>query len=183
MAKKGIDLHFALNISARQLLHSDIVDTVYKAITVAGCDPHNLELEITESVVMTDVKLAFDKLIKLEALGVKIAIDDFGTGYSSLAYLSRFPIHILKVDREFVQDLPMNKDSVTITRSIIELAHNLSMIVVAEGVENEDQIKFLTSIGVEEFQGYYFGKPMPIDEFELKFITDSTSVESILDES
>ncbi|MGF1876575.1 EAL domain-containing protein [Photobacterium frigidiphilum] len=179
----GLDLHFALNISARQLLHSDIVDTVYKAVTMSGCNPHYLELEITESVVMADVKLAFDKLIKLEALGVKIAIDDFGTGYSSLAYLSRFPIHILKVDREFVQDLPMNKDSVTITRSIIELAHNLSMLVVAEGVENEDQIKFLTNIGVEEFQGYYFGKPMPIDEFELKFITDSRNTESILDET
>jgi len=179
----GLDLHFALNISARQLLHSDIVDTVYKAITMSGCNPHYLELEITESVVMADVKLAFDKLIKLEALGVKIAIDDFGTGYSSLAYLSRFPIHILKVDREFVQDLPMNKDSVTITRSIIELAHNLSMLVVAEGVENEDQIKFLTGIGVEEFQGYYFGKPMPTDEFELKFTSNSTNAESILDES
>ncbi|OAN17677.1 diguanylate phosphodiesterase [Photobacterium jeanii] len=163
---QGHFINYALNISARQLLNSNIVETMHKAITVTGCDPQYLEIEITESVVMSDVKTAFDKLVKLQALGVRIAIDDFGTGYSSLAYLTRFPIHILKVDREFVKELPMNKDSITITRSIIELAHNLHLNVVAEGVENIDQIKFLETIGVEEFQGYYFGKPMPLEEFE-----------------
>jgi len=119
---------------------------------------------------MSDVKVALDKLMRLEALGVKIAIDDFGTGYSSLAYLSRFPIHILKVDREFVKDLPRNKDNITITRSIVELAHNLNMLVVAEGVETEAQEKFLASLGVEEFQGYYFGRPMPLKEFERQYL-------------
>ncbi|KMV30782.1 diguanylate phosphodiesterase [Photobacterium swingsii] len=163
---QGYYFNYALNISARQLLNSNIVDTMHKAITESGCDPHYLEIEITESVVMSDVRAAFDKLVKLQALGVRIAIDDFGTGYSSLAYLSRFPIHILKVDREFVKELPMNKDSITITRSIIELAHNLNIDVVAEGVENIDQVKFLETIGVEEFQGFYFGKPMPLADFE-----------------
>ncbi|MGF1835899.1 EAL domain-containing protein [Photobacterium sanguinicancri] len=162
----GHYFNYALNISARQLLNSNIVDTMHKAITESGCDPHYLEIEITESVVMSDVRSAFDKLVKLQALGLRIAIDDFGTGYSSLAYLSRFPIHILKVDREFVKELPMNKDSITITRSIIELAHNLNIEVVAEGVENIDQVKFLETIGVEEFQGFYFGKPMPLADFE-----------------
>ncbi len=164
-------LHFALNISARQLLYSNIVETVSKAIEETGCDPQYLELEITESVIMADVKTALNKLMGLEALGVKIAIDDFGTGYSSLAYLSRFPIHILKVDREFVKDLPKNKDNITITRSIVELAHNLDMVVVAEGVETEAQEQFLASIGVEEFQGFYFGAPMPLEEFERQYLT------------
>jgi len=164
-------LHFALNISARQLLYSNIVETVSKAIEETGCDPQYLELEITESVIMADVKTALNKLMGLEALGVKIAIDDFGTGYSSLAYLSRFPVHILKVDREFVKDLPKNKDNITITRSIVELAHNLDMVVVAEGVETEAQEQFLASIGVEEFQGFYFGAPMPLEEFERQYLT------------
>ncbi|MCW8327712.1 EAL domain-containing protein [Photobacterium sp. SDRW27] len=172
----NFNLHFALNISARQLLNSNIVETVQKAISETGCDPQSLELEITESVIMSDVKIALDKLIKLEALGVKIAIDDFGTGYSSLAYLSRFPIHILKVDREFVKDLPRNKDNITITRSIVELAHNLNMRVVAEGVETEAQEKFLASLGVEEFQGYYFGRPMPQKEFELQYLSSPEDI-------
>ncbi|WP_240478255.1 putative bifunctional diguanylate cyclase/phosphodiesterase [Photobacterium aquae] len=165
----NIFLYFALNISARQLLNSHIVETVQNAITESGCDPNYLELEITESVLMSDVKNALDKLIKLEAIGVKIAIDDFGTGYSSLAYLNRFPIHILKVDREFVKDLPWSNDNITITRSIIELAHNLNMRVVAEGVENEGQADFLASVGVEEFQGYYFGRPMSVPEFDAMY--------------
>lgn len=169
--KKNYQLHFALNISARQLLNSNIVETVSQAIEDTGCDPQYLELEITESVIMADVTTALDKLMGLEALGVKIAIDDFGTGYSSLAYLSRFPVHILKVDREFVKDLPKNKDNITITRSIVELAHNLNMEVVAEGVETEAQEQFLASIGVEEFQGFYFGPPMPLEEFERQYLS------------
>lgn len=168
----GIYLNFAINISAQQLLGSDIVEAIDKAIIQSGCDPKYLEIEITESVIMSDVNTALDKLIKLEALGVQIAIDDFGTGYSSLAYLSRFPIHILKIDREFIKDLPWNKDNIAITRSIVELAHNLKMRVVAEGVENQSQRDFLASIGVEEFQGFFFGRPEPVSDFELHFLQD-----------
>ncbi|WEM41142.1 EAL domain-containing protein [Photobacterium sp. DA100] len=167
---KGIYLNFAINISAQQLLGSNIVETIDKAIIQAGCDPRYLEIEITETVIMSDVNTALDKLIKLEALGVKIAIDDFGTGYSSLAYLSRFPIHILKIDREFIKDLPWNKDNIAITRSIVELAHNLNMRVVAEGVETQSQRDFLVSIGVEEFQGFLFGRPQPVEEFEQHYL-------------
>ncbi|MBD8513891.1 EAL domain-containing protein [Photobacterium sp. WH24] len=167
---QGHWLHFALNISARQLLNSDIVSTVSKAIQNSQCDPSFLELEITESVVMSDVKLALNKLRQINALGVRIAIDDFGTGYSSLAYLSRFPIQILKVDREFVRDLPLNKESVTITNAIVELAHNLNISVVAEGVETKGQADFLASIGVEEFQGFLYCKPLPLSDFETRFL-------------
>ncbi|MGF1687060.1 EAL domain-containing protein [Photobacterium japonica] len=168
--RKGLYLNFALNLSARQLLNSGIVDAVQQAISASGCNPSYLELEITESVIMTDVETALDKLIKLEALGIKIAIDDFGTGYSSLAYLSRFPTHILKIDREFVKDLPWNKDNIAITRSIVELAHNLNMRVVAEGVEYDTQEQFLSDIGVEEFQGFLFGRPVPIPHFEKLYL-------------
>lgn len=175
--ENGVYINFALNISARQLLNSNLVETVQQAIEDFQCDPNFLELEITESVIMSDVTTALDRLVKLEALGVKIAVDDFGTGYSSLAYLSRFPIHILKVDREFIKELPWNQDNVTITRSIVELAHNLNMRVVAEGVETDPQQRFLASIGVEEFQGYYFGHPVPVNTFENKYITqDNESV-------
>ncbi|MGR5140587.1 EAL domain-containing protein [Photobacterium sp. DNB23_23_1] len=170
-----IYLNFAINISAQQLLSSNIVETIDKAIIQSGCDPQYLEVEITETVIMSDVDTALDKLIKLEALGVKIAIDDFGTGYSSLAYLSRFPIHILKIDREFIKDLPWNKDNIAITRSIVELAHNLDMQVVAEGVETQAQCDFLTSIGVEEFQGYFFGRPQPVNEFEQHYLHTNES--------
>ena len=173
---EGIFLNFAINISAQQLLGSNIVETVNKAIIKSGCDPRYLEIEITETVIMSDVNTALDKLIKLEALGVLIAIDDFGTGYSSLAYLSRFPIHILKIDREFIKDLPWNKDNIAITRSIVELAHNLNMRVVAEGVETQSQRDFLTSIGVEEFQGYLFGRPQPVKEFEQHFLREDKSI-------
>ncbi|MGF1723748.1 EAL domain-containing protein [Photobacterium nomapromontoriensis] len=173
---RGIYLNYALNISARQLLNSNLVESVQKAILESGCNPTYLELEITESVIMSDVKTALDKLMRLESLGVKIAVDDFGTGYSSLAYLSRFPIHILKVDREFVKDLPWNKDNITITRSIVELAHNLKMRVVAEGVETDSQEAFLSSIGVEEFQGFFFGRPMPIKTFEQQYLNVSPEI-------
>ncbi|QUJ68707.1 EAL domain-containing protein [Photobacterium sp. GJ3] len=168
---QGHWLHFALNISARQLLNSDIVSTIQRAIQSNRCDPSYLELEITESVLMSDVKQALSKLRQLNALGVRIAIDDFGTGYSSLAYLSRFPIQILKVDREFVRDLPINRESVTITNAIVELAHNLNIRVVAEGVENQGQADFLASIGVEEFQGFLYCQPLPVAQFETEFLT------------
>ncbi|PSW21283.1 bifunctional diguanylate cyclase/phosphodiesterase [Photobacterium sanctipauli] len=171
---KGIYLNFAINISARQLLNSSLVETTQKAIIETGCDPKHLEFEITETVLMSDVETALDRLVKLESLGIKIAVDDFGTGYSSLAYLSRFPIHILKVDREFVKDLPWHKDNITITRSIVELAHNLNMHVVAEGVESESQETFLASLGVEEFQGYYFSKPLPIEAFNKQYLNENT---------
>ncbi len=123
---------------------------------------------------MCDVQFALTQLQELRDLGIKIAIDDFGTGYSSLAYLSRFPINILKVDREFIKELPFNKDSITICRSIIELAHNLNLTIVAEGVENQDQLEFLESLGVEELQGYHFDKPLPLASFEDKYLMEET---------
>jgi len=110
--EQGLQLHLALNLSAKQLQDSDIVETFERNIILTGCDPSLLQVELTESILMTDVKLALDTLTRLQTLGIKIAIDDFGTGYSSLAYLHTFPIHILKVDRSFVKDLPFCADSI-----------------------------------------------------------------------
>ncbi|WP_331254250.1 bifunctional diguanylate cyclase/phosphodiesterase [Photobacterium damselae] len=170
---KGLQIHLALNLSAKQLQDSDIVETFERNIILTGCDPSLLQVELTESMLMTDVKLALDTLTRLQTLGVKIAIDDFGTGYSSLAYLHKFPIHILKVDRSFVTDLPFCVDSITISKAIVELAHSLNLQVVAEGVEDKHQAAFLNSINVDELQGFYFGKPMPIQDFETHFLCNS----------
>ncbi|HIF9083086.1 TPA: sensor domain-containing protein [Photobacterium damselae] len=170
---KGLQIHLALNLSAKQLQDSDIVETFERNIILTGCDPSLLQVELTESMLMTDVKLALDTLTRLQTLGVKIAIDDFGTGYSSLAYLHKFPIHILKVDRSFVTDLPFCADSITISKAIVELAHSLNLQVVAEGVEDKHQAAFLNSINVDELQGFYFGKPMPIQDFETHFLCNS----------
>lgn len=168
--QQGLNISMAINISAQQLLESNLTAILKQAIKKADCDPAYLELEITESVLMTDIELAYQKLIALKTLGVKIAIDDFGTGYSSLAYLSRFPINILKIDREFVKALPYNKDSITIIEAIINLAHNLDLTIVAEGVENREQVIALEALGVEEFQGFYFNKPLTRDNFNRQYL-------------
>ncbi|OBU14406.1 hypothetical protein AYY19_06665 [Photobacterium aquimaris] len=174
--RQGLAISMAINISAKQLLESDLTTILTEAIAKAGCNPAYLELEITESVLMTDIELAYQKLIELKKIGIKIAIDDFGTGYSSLAYLSRFPINILKIDREFVKELPYNRDSITIIEAIIDLAHNLGLTVVAEGVENIEQIHFLESVGIEEFQGYYFNKPLTRCHFNRQYLPQQQQI-------
>ena len=174
--QQGLNINMAINISAQQLLDSDLTAILKQAIQKANCNPAYLELEITESVLMTDIELAYQKLIELKTIGVKIAIDDFGTGYSSLAYLSRFPINILKIDREFVKELPHNKDSITIIKAIIDLAHNLGLTVVAEGVENIEQITFLEQVGVEEFQGFYFNKPLTRCHFNRQYLSQKKQI-------
>ncbi|WP_256383992.1 GGDEF domain-containing phosphodiesterase [Photobacterium toruni] len=174
--QQGLNISMAINISTQQLLESDLTAILKHAIKKTNCDPNYLELEITESVLMTNIELAYQKLLELKTLGVKIAIDDFGTGYSSLAYLSRFPINILKIDREFVKALPHNKDSITIIEAIINLAHNLHLIVVAEGVENIEQVIALEALGVEEFQGFYFNKPLTLEYFNRQYLPQKQQI-------
>jgi EAL domain-containing protein (putative c-di-GMP-specific phosphodiesterase class I) len=128
-------------------------------------DPACLELEITESMIMHNVGTTMQKLTALGNMGIQIAIDDFGTGHSSLAYLKRFPIDTLKIDRSFIGDLTTNTEDKTITGAIITMGKSLDLTVVAEGVETQEQIDFLRAHGCDEFQGYYAHKPMPADEF------------------
>ncbi len=157
-------IEVAINISPRQFRDPNLVNTVRRGIREQQLDPRNIELEITETMLMQDVEAAETTVMRLSELGVKLAIDDFGTGYSSLNYLKRFPINTVKVDRSFVMDLPGNPDDLAITRAVIAMAHQLKMEVVAEGVETKEQLEFLAAERCEYAQGYLFAKPLPLAE-------------------
>ena len=154
-------LRVAVNISPSLFREKDLAALVRSVLEEAGLPPGNLELEITEGMLMGDVQRALAVLDELKAMGVYIAVDDFGTGYSSLAYLKRFPIDILKVDRSFVLECDQGNGGLAITRAIVSLAHSLNLRVVAEGVEKQTQLAVLNALGCEEFQGYLFARPLP----------------------
>jgi diguanylate cyclase (GGDEF)-like protein len=157
-------LSVAVNLSARQFADSMLLEKLTRIIHTSGLDPAHLELEITESVVMANGECAVAVLDKLKSIGVQIAIDDFGTGYSSLAYLKRFPINTLKVDRSFIRDIPADSGDMKITRAIIAMAHGLRLNVVAEGVETAAQLEFLRSLSCDAVQGYFLYRPLREDE-------------------
>jgi diguanylate cyclase (GGDEF)-like protein len=161
------DLSVAVNLSARQLADPMFLPRLTQIIHASGLDPSGLELEITESVVMSHGGNAVAVLEKLKSIGVQIAIDDFGTGYSSLAYLKRFPIDTLKVDRSFIRDIPADSGDMKITRAIIAMAHGLRLKVVAEGVETAEQLAFLRAQHCDAVQGYFLHRPLPEDEVTL----------------
>jgi len=158
------DVRVAVNLSARQFYQQDLVATIKSVLEETGIAPHLLELELTESMMMNDVEHAVKIMNELKALGVHLSIDDFGTGYSSLAYLKRFPIDLLKIDRSFVRDITVDPDDAAIVLSIISLAHSLRLKVIAEGVETEAQLAYLQEHGCDYMQGYYFSKPLPAGE-------------------
>jgi diguanylate cyclase (GGDEF)-like protein/PAS domain S-box-containing protein len=158
------DLRVMVNLSARQFLQSDLVETVAGALHSASLDPATLELEITESIAMHDGETTIRVLHALRSMGVRIAIDDFGTGYSSLSYLKNFPIQTLKIDRSFVQDITTDASDAAIAAATIAMAHSLNLSVVAEGVETPEQLDFLRERGCDEFQGFLLARPQPADE-------------------
>ena len=141
-------------------------ERVRQVLAETGLEPSCLELELTESLFMSDVTPAVDLLHRMKSLGVKLSIDDFGTGYSSFSYLSRFPIDVLKIDRSFVNDITHDANDAAIVASIITLAHNLRLSVIAEGVETAEQLDYLRQQGCDEMQGYYFSRPLPAQDFE-----------------
>jgi diguanylate cyclase (GGDEF)-like protein len=152
----------AVNVSAIQLRQRDFVRVVEEAI-IDGVAPTAIDLEITESLVMEDIKGNIEKLKAVRALGVNIAVDDFGTGYSSLGYLAQLPVQALKIDRSFIIKMGEDPNAMTLVSTIISLAHSLRLKVVAEGVETEDQAKFLRLLRCDEMQGYLFSKPVPAE--------------------
>jgi predicted signal transduction protein with EAL and GGDEF domain len=158
----------AVNVSRRQLDQPEFVDSVLAAIVGAGIGEDMIELELTESMLMSSDSTTIAKLTRLRDAGVTFAIDDFGTGYSSMSYLKRFPIGCLKVDRSFVQGLPRSLDDAAIATAIISMAHSLRMSVVAEGVETPEQAAFLRSAGCDRLQGYLFGRPVAAAQIEPK---------------
>ena len=154
------------NISPSQFQRADFFASVTRILDDVGVEPWYLELEVTESSIMTKPELAVETLRKFKNIGVKISIDDFGTGFSSLSYLKRLPIDILKIDRSFVSEVTTDPADAALVTAVITLAHNLRLKVVAEGVESEDQLKFLHSMGCDEIQGYLFSQPLPPDAFK-----------------
>lgn len=160
-------ISIAVNVSAIDLRRTDLTDTIANTLIERELSPQYLELEITESMVMQDVDVVIGTLRRLRSLGVSISIDDFGTGYSSLAYLKRFPVKRLKIDRSFICDVADKRDGTVIPKVIIDLAHALGMTVIAEGVETANQHNILRDLGCDEIQGYFTGRPMPAAEFEV----------------
>ncbi len=159
-------LFMAVNISGRQFNQEALVATIEQVVHATGVDPKCLELEITESVLMHNAEETVQTLEVLKAMGPRISVDDFGTGYSSLSYLRRFPIHTLKIDRSFVNDVTTDPGDAAIVSAIIAMARGLRLEVIAEGVETPDQRTFLLQEGCRLMQGYLFGRPVPAEEFE-----------------
>jgi diguanylate cyclase (GGDEF)-like protein len=159
------DIRVSVNVSTVQFRDPDFIANVSRALAEAGLDPGHLELEITESLVLQDDETTATILGELRAMGLRIALDDFGTGYSSLSYLSRFPLDILKLDRSFVRDVTMNASARGIAAAVISMAHVLGLRVVAEGVDQEEQVRFLKEQGCDELQGFLFSGPLDPDDF------------------
>ena len=159
-------LSLAVNLSGRQFQQQNLSEVVARILQETGLNSHNLELELTESSIMKNAESAVRMLGELKEMGVKIAIDDFGTGYSSLGYLKRLPIDTLKIDRSFVSDVTTDPDDAALVMAIITLAHNLRLKVIAEGVDSEEQLSFLHLLRCDEWQGYLFSKPLPVEAFE-----------------
>lgn len=158
----------AVNVSARQFRQPGFIDDVQRVLKDSGADPRRLKLELTESAVLDDVEDSIHKMWALKAWGVEFSMDDFGTGYSSLSNLKRLPLDQIKIDRSFVQDIPTDPNDAAIVNTIIAMSRTLGLAVIAEGVETEEQRDFLERHGCQAFQGYLFGKPVPLSEFEAR---------------
>jgi EAL domain-containing protein (putative c-di-GMP-specific phosphodiesterase class I) len=165
-----------VNVSVRQFDRTDLPSVVAAVLAETGMPADQLCLEMTESVLMTDTEENLAQLIRLKALGVQLAIDDFGTGYSSLAYLGRFPVDIIKIDRSFVQNLGADADESPLARTIVHLGQTLGMLTVAEGIEELAQLTALRRMGCELAQGFYFSRPVPAAEAGRLLGTSATPV-------
>src|SRR6266850_2801901 len=164
--KDGSPPRIAVNVSPIQLQQRNFVEAVRGSVEEAGADGCQLDLEITESIIMRDIEENIQKLSAIREMGLQIAIDDFGTGYSSLAYLAKLPVNALKIDRSFIVTMTSNPQSMTIVSTIISLAHSLGLKVIAEGVDAEEQSKVLRLLNCDEMQGYLFSRPVPPDKVE-----------------
>ena len=158
-------LRVAVNFSARQFRSDNLLDEIDAALSETALPASLLELEITESMVMEDPERVINLLDKIRSRGIHLSLDDFGTGHSSLAYLKRFPINCVKIDRTFIKDMPENTDDVAIARTIVAMAKSLGLTTVAEGVETVEQLELLKTMGCDQIQGYFFSRPLPADDF------------------
>jgi EAL domain-containing protein (putative c-di-GMP-specific phosphodiesterase class I) len=159
-----LPLPVAVNVSAVQFRQEGFEELIGKVLRETGLAPQFLELELTESLLLSNADVIFSVLQKLKIMGLKLAIDDFGTGFSSLSYLRQFPVSKLKIDRSFVRDVAVNSDDAAITTAIISMAKGLNLKVIAEGVETEAQMSFLRAQHCDAIQGYYFSQPLTVDD-------------------
>lgn len=174
----GYPLEIAVNVSTRQLKQGDLAERFEMIIRETGFDPNFLNLELTESAMMENAEASVAIMERLKMLGIRVSLDDFGTGYSSLAHLKKLPIDQLKIDREFVSDVgTASADDAVLTLAIVNLAHNLGLKVVAEGVENEAQLNYLKTIGSDEYQGFYFSRPVSAEEITALIATGPEAVQ------
>jgi diguanylate cyclase len=165
-------LKLSVNVSAHQFHSGTLANMIREVLQNTGMNPSFLCLELTESIVMRDINQTLETLQTIAYMGLKLSLDDFGTGYSSLSYLRRMPFHEIKIDRSFVMNLPNDKNSVAIVESIISMAHNLNMTIVAEGVETKAQLEFMIDHQCEEIQGFYFSKPLHAENMSKTYIKD-----------
>ena len=159
-----------VNLSVVQLLQNDIVEIVKQALEETGVNPHNLTLEVTESLAINDMERMKQILTNIKALGVRIALDDFGTGYSSLNHIREFPFDVIKVDQSFVKDLAEDAYSQSFIKMVAELANTIGVSICVEGIETEEQYRVLEGMRVRMVQGFYFDRPMPQAEFAKKYV-------------
>ena len=166
----------AVNLSIRQLRQPTLGEFVTKTLGESGLEARNLELEITEGIMMGDNQAAMRFLNEMHELGVQLSIDDFGTGFSSLNYLKKLPVNKLKIDQSFIRDLAADSSDKAIVRTIIAMAQGLNLDVIAEGVETDEQRQTLRDKGCTNYQGFLFGKPVPIEQFEAVLIHGGASM-------
>jgi EAL domain-containing protein (putative c-di-GMP-specific phosphodiesterase class I) len=169
------DLRVAVNLSVRQLRQHDLAQSIGAILAETGVDPSCLEIEITESTIMRDIESSVAILRRLREMGVTLAMDDFGTGYSSLSNLKRLPLHTIKIDRSFIDDIAVDDDNREITRTIVNLGHGLRHRVIAEGVETEEQLALVRECGCDEVQGDLLSKPLSAADLDRLLVTVGTT--------
>ncbi|MCW8889837.1 MAG: EAL domain-containing protein [Sedimenticola sp.] len=175
--QKGLPIEvIAVNLAGKQIRRNDLVEGIGRTLEATGCRPEWLELEVTEGFIMTETHDSIGALEQLRRMGIQLAIDDFGTGYSSLSYLKKLPIHRLKIDRSFVQDLEGNSDDAAIVRAIVSLGNSLQLDITAEGIETPYQEAFLTELGCELGQGYLYSQPLPREQIETLITEQANSL-------
>jgi EAL domain-containing protein (putative c-di-GMP-specific phosphodiesterase class I) len=160
------NLTIAVNVSSQEFNEVDYVKQVESLLIETGIRPYKLKLELTESALASDVNVVVDKMRRLKDIGLRFSLDDFGTGFSSLNYLRRMPLNQLKIDQSFVREVTHNASDASIVKTVIALGKGLGLSVIAEGVETAEQKQLLAELGCDLYQGYFFGRPQPIDEFE-----------------
>ncbi len=163
--RRGGPLTVSVNLSVRQIEDKHLLREIARALGESALKPGNLELEITETMVMRDIQASTKTLYGIKEMGIRLAIDNFGTGNSSLAYVKRFPVDSLRIDRSFIKDIPQDPDEVATAGGIIAMAHAMRLKVIAEGVETREQLDFLKERGCHEIQGYYFREPQAAEDF------------------